>query len=529
MAHHDAPAIECQKRSKAGSVGAADCWQVDPSSSPTDPFMLLPFRHRGSTSEVLDPKHLESRIAERNQRLVIGIATASSQGAASPACTSGVHCRCDQCLWTEFRGVLMLARGHGKHLRVQHAITESRELPPHLVTALASVMARPLHSRLDDVCQLADDLTAILVELTAALQRSAGKYVDRITCVSIDGPSIWQRDFDGRPLYRPIIEPTLLAHHSGLTVVDDFPRRDLLASGNGRPLQPLPLWLALGDRRSPVASQTRVVVQLGLECRITTLPPSDGLDDWLPNVQYIQAVNPLNGAARLAPEWNDREWLELYSNGSATPTLVSAMEAWMRESSSPLDFAASIASGEENAPPSHNGCGGQNSWDSPPADLPASCLREMQPIISRENRSTESSEPPSAADMIRSATRALVTFVHEQVIDPIAGESNVELLVEADDWQSTLFLTEWNQQHPNCPVRRTESGDIPSGFLDPCCIAMLGLLHLDQFPANHPDITGAEHQRLLGRLTPGRPENWRWVIRSMADYHPPAMRLRDAI
>lgn len=58
---------------------------------------------------------------------------------------------------------------------------------------------------------------------------------------------------------------------------------------------------------------------------------------------------------------------------------------------------------------------------------------------------------------------------------------------------------------------------------------LLGLLHVDQLQANVPWITGAASQRVLGRLTPGTPSNWRQLVREMSDYRPPAMKLRDAV
>ena len=59
--------------------------------------------------------------------------------------------------------------------------------------------------------------------------------------------------------------------------------------------------------------------------------------------------------------------------------------------------------------------------------------------------------------------------------------------------------------------------------------AMLTLMHVDQMPANLPRITGADSQRILGRLSAGSATNWRNLIRSMAQYQPAPMKLRDAI
>jgi hypothetical protein len=65
--------------------------------------------------------------------------------------------------------------------------------------------------------------------------------------------------------------------------------------------------------------------------------------------------------------------------------------------------------------------------------------------------------------------------------------------------------------------------------LDSLVAALLGMFHIDQMPANVPTITGASAQRILGRLTPGRPSNWRHLIRAMAQHQPAPMKLRDAI
>ncbi|MEL7496492.1 MAG: anhydro-N-acetylmuramic acid kinase [Planctomycetota bacterium] len=64
---------------------------------------------------------------------------------------------------------------------------------------------------------------------------------------------------------------------------------------------------------------------------------------------------------------------------------------------------------------------------------------------------------------------------------------------------------------------------------DAMIAATLGLFHVDQLPANVLALTQADSQRILGTLTPGSPSNWRNLIRSMAQYHPAPMRLKDAV
>ena len=65
--------------------------------------------------------------------------------------------------------------------------------------------------------------------------------------------------------------------------------------------------------------------------------------------------------------------------------------------------------------------------------------------------------------------------------------------------------------------------------LDALIAALLGMFHIDQLPGNLPTLTGARSQRILGRLTPGRPSNWRQLIRAMAQHQPAPMKLKDAI
>ncbi len=60
-------------------------------------------------------------------------------------------------------------------------------------------------------------------------------------------------------------------------------------------------------------------------------------------------------------------------------------------------------------------------------------------------------------------------------------------------------------------------------------LAVLGLLHLDQTPANATAITGARTPRVLGRLTPGSLPNWHRLIRELAAAKPSVVTLRSAV
>jgi 1,6-anhydro-N-acetylmuramate kinase len=82
----------------------------------------------------------------------------------------------------------------------------------------------------------------------------------------------------------------------------------------------------------------------------------------------------------------------------------------------------------------------------------------------------------------------------------------------------------------NCPASiSAESLFGPGINFDALTAAWLGIFHVDQLPANVPRLTGADSQRILGRLTPGRPSNWRQLIRAMSQRRPAPMKLKDAV
>jgi 1,6-anhydro-N-acetylmuramate kinase len=82
---------------------------------------------------------------------------------------------------------------------------------------------------------------------------------------------------------------------------------------------------------------------------------------------------------------------------------------------------------------------------------------------------------------------------------------------------------------PDMPMHETARLGISPGSLKPAAAAVLGLLHLDQVPANIPAITLARTPRVLGRLTPGSLANWHRLVRELAAARPSVVALRSAV
>lgn len=74
-----------------------------------------------------------------------------------------------------------------------------------------------------------------------------------------------------------------------------------------------------------------------------------------------------------------------------------------------------------------------------------------------------------------------------------------------------------------------EQLSLPRQALRPAAVALLGMLHLDQTPANVPAITGARTSRVLGRLTPGSLPAWHRLVGELSSARPSVMPLRSAV
>jgi hypothetical protein len=59
--------------------------------------------------------------------------------------------------------------------------------------------------------------------------------------------------------------------------------------------------------------------------------------------------------------------------------------------------------------------------------------------------------------------------------------------------------------------------------------AFWGIMFADQMAGNLPPLTGANSQRILGRISPGLPVVWRHLLQNMNDATAPTMKLRDAV
>ncbi len=130
------------------------------------------------------------------------------------------------------------------------------------------------------------------------------------------------------------------------------------------------------------------------------------------------------------------------------------------------------------------------------------------------------SAPPAAAEREE---------IVRQIVSQLPPLPVVDEFVLCCGAASGAVRAEFERQSPERRILETGELGIPAGCLQAAAVAVLGLLHLDQVPANVPAITGARTPRVLGRLTPGSLSSWHRLVRELAAAKPTVVALHSAI
>ncbi len=468
--------------------------------------MIIPVPALWSHQKLADPNdQIDRAIQNRSHRLIAGVAVSQD--------------------FTRVAGALLITVGRGKYLRRRHIFEVSIEIPASISNGCREFFRREEQSTREMVPLMAD-LAELQSALIDKLKRHAGKYVDRVIAVAVTDPGVWITDFDGKESYRSFCDADKLAELTGLTVIDALPARDLQVGGRGRLLAAIPLWLLAADRNPKIAKTSRAVLMTGGMSGDDGggfyLPPSDGLDADLPEIRHIDLSGWefCNHWSRAIEAKTNRSYGAWYAEGRDDVELRQRLQQALPffKMGDRHVSTISIQQPEVSASVDLN----------PSLIFDTKINKQLAAIID----TCAANSGQSLANLVKTLTATVVDHAVEQLgVDPHSAKSVQEILVAVPaSMESPVIhrLQERFQGKVNI-IQSVNGLGVSESCLPAAISAMLGLLHIDQLPANVPWLTGANSQRILGRLTPGRPGNWRQLVRMMADFQPAAMKLKDAV
>ena len=384
--------------------------------------------------------------------------------------------------------------GRGLHARPELAAVASAEVPKETAALLRPAIDAPACP-----AALLAKARAHLAETEAALVgrllADAGLSADRVLAAGVHDPGFWadaQGDCAG---YLGWCDAARVAELTGLNVLDAFPARDLAQGGRGGPLSALPQWLLLRKRDC-----SRVLLDLGRTTRLTYLP-ADSSDRAAAAVRAFE-VGP----------------------GTAL-----------------LDLLAHRLSSGEHAFDPGGRMAAQGRRLGPLVDrwLLDPCLHAPLPRwhprgVRPERFLTEALQLAvesgwTVRDLLCTATHFIAETVALALRKTLPDDAPLdEVLVTGGGQHNGMLLREIGLA-AEVPLLRIDENSLTSESLGPACVALLAMLYFDGIPANATAITGVGTPRILGRLTPGSPQNWQRLLQFYTGSVPLVRPLRSAV
>ena len=401
--------------------------------------------------------------------------------------------------FTHVRAALVEAVGRGLDCRVRVRASAQCQLDDSIRDRYAAVASG--NKSPAAVAYLARHLAVVQANMVRQVSSQAPDLgVNQVLLMGVHEAGFWH-EADGVPIARlGICDTAALAHATGISVVDAFPDRDLAQGGRGGPVEALAQWVLLHD-----AKQQRVLVDLGRTIRLTYLPASSeamGADRVIA-LEVGPGLSLTNTLARQLTEGKHDfdPGGRLAVQGRQVPELLSNFQAGS-ESEKGFPIGTPPDRPTESPTKSH---------------VHASVAKALDARL-------------SLRDVLCTATHYIAESVARCITERIPKRPPLaELVVTGGGEQNGFLLREIAGRLPELSLVRI--GDLGYGphELEPAAVAVLAILHIDQVPQTHTSISGTPAPRVLGRLTPGSPQNWQRLVRHIAENQPKMMALRSAI
>jgi len=394
---------------------------------------------------------------------------------------------------TEMAAALVAATGRGLDAQAELVGVVTTDLPKDVAGAYGplaggSATAAGLATLR---CHLAEIEAALASELLQGLVVAPS----RVLAVGVHDPGVWSCS-PGEPRgYLGLCDPAKLAELTGLNVIDAFPARDLAQGGQGGPVTAMAQWMLLRD-----PGRNRILLDLGRTTRLSYLPstmanhaasrvlcfdvgPGTALLDLLTG-RLTDGRHRFDPGGRFAVQ--GRRIRELLDHWLADPYFDRPLPRWH------------------------------------PRGVPAE--RFLSDAL---QMAVESGW--SVGDLLCTATHLIAEMIATTLSRRLPKDTRIDEIVVTGGGQQNGMLLREIARMAEAPLVRIPTAQMPGEAIEPACVALLALLHVDQVPGNHTVVTGAEVPRLLGRLTPGAPQNWQRLLQTSAGSSPAMRPLRSAL
>ncbi|MBA2113873.1 Anhydro-N-acetylmuramic acid kinase [Planctomycetes bacterium FF15] len=335
------------------------------------------------------------------------------------------------------------------------------------------------------VSRLVSELQVVNVE---RLLNSCGVSAEKVTAIGQRGPVCGREFWKQTGSAISIGDPAILAEATGITVMDHFEQRDIAKGGSAHGLDVLPMWLLLTQAVDSVSARPKVVVRLDHSIELFYLP-ARRKNRPIPSIVYRQ----------LGPGFALLHLLQSLCEPQPSASQVHTAEL--------IDLLSRLAIEKVSA-------------DSP---------HQVQAIVDGILE-----EMPQLLGSSVTLNHAMESYWTESIHQAIAehfprSPEFAEIIVLGRGARREKLVQQIADQFPGVPVTTEVQRGWISGAVGASIAAIFASLHVDQVSGNLPDLTGASAARVLGRITPGNPGNWRGVLAQMELAARQTMPLREAI
>ncbi len=347
-------------------------------------------------------------------------------------------------------------------------------------------------SGLSQLSQIRSMLTTLQTEALDALLDETNVRRDEIVAVAIDDPGVWTRaaDWDASPIRCGLGDGAALAEKTGLNVVDGFVGKDWTTDGRGVPAFALPYWILLGG-----SERDRLLIDLGETTRWTYVPSSLADKKSWSRVLF-QEVAPCGSLLNALTE--------AATKGESKLDVGGRLSVQGRRNAELLDFwreAARQARGKDALPPR---------YFSSPLSSTLGAAFYLEALRNEDSRRFD------ALDALCTA----VGFIADSIAESVEANAprfseSFEIVLTGAAKQNGLLFNRLSASLAPRPLRSLDEFGFLEDSFDAVAVATLGALFAAGVPASLPKLTGAKRESLLGRVSPGTPENWKrfWQFR----------------